>query len=226
MQDILILHGWGSSSKNWAQVRNIFESKGLNVWLPDLPGFGESPPPKFTWSVDDYVEWVREFCEGKGLSQFFLLGHSFGGAIAVKFVLKYPEKVKKLFLAAPAIIRQKSFQKAAIKRTASFFSFLPSFIKKIIYKLFIRSDYLETKGVMREIYLRTIKEDLFPCLSQIKVRTIIIWGEKDTKTPFQDAHLIKEKILGSSLKTLPNVFHSPHREVPGELVKNILEELQ
>ncbi|MEK7519344.1 MAG: alpha/beta hydrolase [Patescibacteria group bacterium] len=226
MTEILILHGWGSSSAKWEEVKGILVRYGIKVFVPDLPGFGYSQAPSRAWAVDDYVEWVREFCEKNNLSQFFLLGHSFGGTVAVKFSLKYPEKIKKLFLVAPAIIRRKSFQKETIKKTASFFSFLPSFIKKIIYKLLIRSDYPATFGVMRETYLKIIQENLSSYLSEIKVPTIIIWGERDIITPFSDAHFIKEKIPGSKLKTFPDVGHSLHKEAPAQLVQNILQDLQ
>ena len=231
MTDILILHGWGSRSQNWSEVRNLLEAQGIKVYIPDLPGFGQSPPLERPWSLDDYVEWLLKFindsqARGELSEPFFLLGHSFGGAVAVKFTLKHPEKLKKLFLVAPAIIRRKSSQKERFKKTASFFSFLPSFIKKIIYKLFIPSDYPVTKGVIRETYLKIIKEDLSSSLSEIKVPTIIIWGKEDKVTPFKEAHFIKEKISGAFLEILPKIGHSPHREVPGELTRTILRHLQ
>lgn len=226
MTPILILHGWGSSGRKWLQIKNLLETQELKVFTPDLPGFGETPPPQSAWSVDDYVEWVREFCEGKGLSQFFLLGHSFGGAIATKFTLKYPEKVKKLFLAAPAIIRRKSAQKDSIKKVASLFSFLPIFIKKILYKIFFKSDYFLTVGIMRETYLKVIQEDLLSFLPEIKVSTIVIWGDQDRVTPFGDSSFVAGSIPGAKLKTIFGVGHNLRKEAPDQLVKIILEELQ
>ena len=108
MENILILHGWGSQAERWSEVKELLENGGYRVYVPDLPGFGESLPPPQAWSVDDYVEWVRSFCEKENLSQIFLLGHSFGGSIAIKFVNYFPEKVQGLILVAPKLKRQKT----------------------------------------------------------------------------------------------------------------------
>src|SRR3989338_2017308 len=108
---IIILHGWGSSSKRWERVRESLERKGCKVFVPDLPGFGENPPPLNPWSVEDYVEWVKDFSEKNNLTDFVLVGHSFGGGVAAIFAAKYPQKIEKLVLVAAAIIRRKTLRK-------------------------------------------------------------------------------------------------------------------
>ena len=225
---IIILHGWGSGAKNWARVKEFLEKKGCQVFLPDLPGFGETPPPPKAWSLDDYVEWVRDFSEKNNLSEFFLLGHSFGGGIAIKFALKYPEKIKKLFLVSSAAIRKKTIKKEILKKIASFFkrfSFLPgyNYLRKVLYKIFFRkSDYLLTEGVMKETYLKVISEDLSDILSNISVPTVIIWGKKDDIFPVKDAYFINQKIKNSVLEILPNIKHNPQTEAPEILAEKII----
>ena len=88
MTPILILHGWGSCAQNWQRVKDGLEGGGYRVYLSDLPGFGKGPALEKTWLTEDYVNWLNEYCEKNNLSQFFLIGHSFGGALAVKFSLK------------------------------------------------------------------------------------------------------------------------------------------
>lgn len=229
MKNILILHGWGSCAKNWEPVKELLEKQGYKVFIPDLPGFGETPPPFEIWSIDDYAEWVKSYCEKNNLSQVFLLGHSFGGSLAVKFSIKYPEKIKKLFLIDCAGIRRKSIKRKVIKKTAIFFKkfdFLPFFnlFRKTFYK-FIKSDYLQTQGIMREIYLKIIQQDISKDFSKISISTVIIWGKKDNITPLKDAYYIKEQISEAKLEVLPDIFHNPHRENPKLLVKKILNYL-
>jgi pimeloyl-ACP methyl ester carboxylesterase len=223
---ILILHGWGSCSKNWAEVKSYLENKGFKVYVPDLPGFGQNFPPKDVWSIADYAEWVRTYCKEKNLQQFFLLGHSFGGAISLKFSLKYPEKVKKLFLVAPAIIRKKSLKKEIIKKIVKPFSFLPDAAKKIIYIKILKSDYPLKRGIMRDIFLKVIKEDQLEDCSGISVPTVIIWGEKDDVTPIKDAYLIHKKINGSKLVIIKNQKHDLNRKAPLLLAERILENIE
>lgn len=231
---VLILHGWGSCAKNWNQVKKILEISGYKVFLPDLPGFGQNPEPKNVWSIDNYVSWLEDYCEKENLSQIFVLGHSFGGAIAIKFTLKNTEKVKGLFLIAPALVRVKTFKKKILKKIAKIFYFLPKKIKKIIYQRIIKSDYPLEPGIMRETYLKIIKEDLSEVLHKIKTQTIIVWGEKDKITPIKEAYLIKNKIKNGpfwelskvKLEIIPNIGHNPHREAPEKLAGIIINFLK
>lgn len=234
MTPILILHGWGwpISSPQWARVRGLLEEAGYTVFLPDLPGFGQTPSPKESWAIDDYVEWVKNFCEENNFSQVFLLGHSFGGSIATKFTIRYPQRVRKLLLVDSAGIRRKRLKKEIQKTVAHFlnqFSFLPFYglMKKIAYRtLFRHSDYLLTEGVMKETYLKVLGENMSDIFSQISVPTVLIWGEKDGITPLAHAYFMKEAIPGAELKIIPNVRHNPHREAPETLVEKIKEFIQ
>lgn len=234
MKPILILHGWGwpISSPQWAKVKGLLETAGYTVFLPDLPGFGQTPSPKKPWAIDDYVEWVKNFCEENNLSHIFLLGHSFGGSVAAKFSIQYPGKVRKLILVDSAGIRRKRLKKEIQKKVAHFlnrFSFLPfyGFIRKIAYRtLFRHSDYFLTEGVMKETYLKVLGEDMSDIFFQISVPTALIWGEKDGITPLAHAYFMKERIPGAKLEIIPNVKHNPHREAPETLVKRIVEFIQ
>ena len=230
MVDILILHGWGwpISVPQWSRVKELLEERGYKVFVPDLPGFGDAPQPSSPWTINNYVDWANDFCEKNNLSQVFLLGHSFGGSVATKFSIKYPEKVKKLILVDSAGIRKKRLKKEIQKTVAHFlnrFSFLPfyKFFRKIAYRtLFKTSDYLLTEGIMKRTYLNVIGEDISSIFVNISIPTLLIWGEKDKITPLKHAYYIKEKIPGAKLEIIPEVKHNAHREAPEILVRKIL----
>jgi len=230
MNTILILHGWGwpVSTPQWARVKELLEKQGYKVIMPDLPGFGNAVQPSEPWTINDYVGWVNNFCEKINLSQVFLAGHSFGGSVATKFSVKYPEKIKKLILVDSAGIRKKRLKKEIQKAVAHFlnkFSFLPfyGFFRKVAYRtLFRTSDYFLTEGVMKKTYLNVIGEDISDFFSRITVPTLLIWGGKDGVTPLQHAHFIEEQIVGAKLEIIPNVGHNPHRDSPEILVKKIV----
>lgn len=226
MARILILHGWGSSAKKWARVKEILTKSGCEVIVPDLPGFGENPPPKEPWAVDDYVEWVKNY--SKNFAPFFLLGHSFGGRLAIKFAAKYPENVLGLILSGVPAIKSKRQSKVKnfVVKILSKFSFLPfyQFLRKNFYIYFLRkTDYIRLKGeVITETFKKIIGEDLSPYLPQIKTKTLILWGEKDDYVPVKMAGLIKDRILASDLIIFPNVKHTPYLEIPEKLAETIL----
>ncbi len=219
---LLILHGWGSSSEKWQKIGELLVQKGVKVIIPDLPGFGKSEEPQKAWNLDQYCDFVEEFIKILNLDKFYLLGHSFGGSLAVKFSLQHPEKVAKLFLVSAACIRKKSLKNKLFKFISRFFKIKPLFLRKFFYR---KSDYLSVKGVMKEIYLKVIEEDLSDVLEKVKVPAIIIWGAKDKITPIKQAKLIKTKIRNSELKIIPNIGHSPHLEAPEKLGDRVSQEL-
>jgi pimeloyl-ACP methyl ester carboxylesterase len=212
---LLILHGWGSKGQRWQGVAEILSKRGFNVIIPDLPGFGESEEPDFIWGLDEYSSFINEFAKTLNLNNFNLLGHSFGGALAARYVLKFPGKADKLFLVGAACIREKSFKKN-LSKALRIFKAVP-LAKKFFYKYLVKSDYPQVEGIMREIYLKVIKEDLSNELDKINVSTTIIWGEKDDITPLRLGKIINSKIKGSKLVIIPGQGHALQLTVPEEL---------
>lgn len=232
-EPFLILHGWGSKSDRWQKVAELLVEKNIMVIVPDLPGFGQSQEPKNPWSLDNYVEWAKEFSDllPELKNGFYLLGHSFGGSLAAKFCIKYSQKVEKLFLVSASCLRKATLKKKIlykISKIVKLFSFLPYYelFRKVFYKfIFKKSDYPYVDGVMKETYLNVISDDLSQKLSFIKVPTAIIWGDKDTLTPVEDAEFINKKIQNSKLIIIFNAQHSLQIETPDILVKKVLENL-
>lgn len=222
-QSIIILHGWGSSKEKWNKVKGNLEREEIEVIIPDIPGFLKETELQKPWTLKDYLKWFCEFSKDK--EKFFLLGHSFGGRISIKFAQKFPEKLRGLILVSAAGIRRK-------KRIVSYFvpffkkfSFLPGYnlLRKLFYKFIIRrSDYFQANNIMKETLKHIIQEDLAFSLRQIKTKTLIIWGEKDKITPIKDAFLMKEIIRGSKLEILKGTGHTPYLECPEVLSQIII----
>ena len=222
---LLILHGWGSRKERWRTVAKLLSGRGFQIIVPDLPGFGESDNPDGVWGFDDYVNLVDNFISSLNINKFSLLGHSFGGNIAVKYSLKHPDKINKLFLVGAAVVRRETVKKKGIygiSKTFKFLSFVP-YLKKAFYRI-IKSDYLYARGIMKDVYLNIIKKDLTDILNGINVPTSIIWGEKDDITPLKSAHIINSKVKNSQLEIIPKTGHNLHSECPGLLVDIIAKQ--
>jgi len=217
---LLILHGWGSRSDNWQKVGETLAKNGIKVIIPDLPGFGQSDKPQTAWDLDDYCDFVEEFVKVLNLDKFYLLGHSFGGVLALKLSLRAPEKVAKLFLVSAACIRKKTFKNKLFKFLSKFIKIKTPFLRKVFYR---KSDYLSTQGVMRDTYLKIIAEDLLNILSQVQADTIIIWGKEDSITPISDARKINSKIKNSKLEILSGFDHDLNLKGPEELAEAIIK---
>ncbi len=239
---ILILHGWDSSSERWQKIGEFLIQNNFQVIIPDLPGFGKSSEPPLPWSVSDYLELVVGFFKQiysknqENVPPFFILGHSFGGRIAIKFGAVYPEKIIGLILCAPGGIISKKSAKVKffyfLAKTGKILFSLPflktiqDFVQKGLYRLAGVRDYLMASPLMKETMKKIISENLIPYLPQIKIPTLIIWGEKDRTLPVNDARIINKKIPNSTLEIIKNIGHAPNLETPEKLAQIILQWLK
>jgi len=226
---LLILHGWESNCERWIEVAEPLSKKGFEVIVPDLPGFGKSDVLAMPWNTNRYIAWLEGFIKEINLKDYHLLGHSFGGALASKMAVKYPQNVKKLFLVAAACVRHKTTKKKFLERIAKVVKllyFLPYYnlFRKAVYKYIIRrSDYVYVRGLMRDTYMNVIGEDLSFHLPFIKVPTIVIWGDKDDMTPMEDGNFIAKQVKGSKLVVIPGAGHDLNRKQAEILIEKVLE---
>ncbi|HUD06422.1 MAG TPA: alpha/beta hydrolase [Candidatus Saccharimonadales bacterium] len=100
-ESVILLHGLGGDHRGLIEFSSYFPS--LRVIIPDLPGWGLSEPLDKTHDVKDYVSFLDQFSKQLGLTNFYLVGHSFGGAVALKYTKTYPQKIKKVALLNPVL---------------------------------------------------------------------------------------------------------------------------
>lgn len=234
MQKLLILHGWSSNSGRWQKIKELLEKQGIEVLIPDLPGFGSEPPPKEIWGVEEYKNWVMKFLEEKKWERFNLLGHSFGGGVASLIAAENPDRVEKLILTGCAAIRKESGKVKALKKLSKIGKSLlnKTGVKdlKPFQKVFARIsgsyDYYNARGIMKEIFKKVISENLEPILEEIKKPTLILWGENDKMVSIENAYKIKKEISSSKLVIFKNVGHSLHLEIPEIMTAEIINFLK
>ncbi len=232
----LILHGWGGKSESWLKVQEILSQKGFQVIVPDLPGFGKTKSPDRPWTIDDYHDFIRKFCEVLNLRNFILLGHSFGGRISIKLCSEADSGASILILCSSAgIPNNRSFFARISAAASSLFrpiwnifgiSRIRDGARFLYYRLTRNTDYTKYNPIMRETFLNIVKYDLTPFLEKISMPTFLIWGENDNKTPLRDGRLMNEKIKGSRLHIIKGGDHVPNLKMPEELSRIILDFLK
>ncbi|MDD4661951.1 MAG: alpha/beta hydrolase [Candidatus Pacebacteria bacterium] len=233
---LVILHGWGGSSKSWENVINLLSNNKYRVICPDLPGFGESDSPKKSWNINEYIRFVLEFLKILEVEDFVLLGHSFGGGLSTKITADYPRLVQKLILCDAAVVRAKerlnlrqkvakscSFMTKIFANNEFYKNNVQKKLRPLIYKIAGTNDYYKANETMKETFKKVFAEDLRAYLTYIKKPTLVVWGEKDITTPIEDAYTIKNIIDGAELTIIKEVAHSPHIKKPEELAKIITE---
>lgn len=230
---IVILHGWGSRANNWQEVQDDLAERGFRVIVPDLPGFGQTPPPPSPWDMYQYTEFVHEFVQSLGLKNFTLAGHSFGGRIAIIYGTKHKEDVAALILCdAAGVIRRHTVRTRIFLITTKIgniifaiplLHFLKPVVRNLWYKFTRERDYYKTDGVMRETFKKVIEENLRRYVRHITLPTLILWGENDSATPLADAYIIQKEITGSHLHVFPERGHAINLEAPHEVAQVMTE---
>lgn len=223
--DVLLLHGWGSSSDVYkgiiASLRSVCRFTAL-----DFPGCGKSETMSEAWDIKDYADFVLEFIEKVGLENPILIGHSHGGRVCMYLAgngLLEPSKI--VLLDAAGLIPKKS---AKQKLRAKSFKAIKAVLTLPIIKNFSGSlldkarahygsaDYNAAPPVLRQTLVKLVNTDLRGILPNIKASTLLIWGENDTATPLADAKIIESLIPDAGLCVINGTGHFSFCERPRE----------
>lgn len=216
---LLLLHGWEDSLHTFdTLLRGL--SSAFRVIRLDLPGFGGSEMSKEPWGVGEYAQFVKAFIDKIGISVDVLIGHSFGGRIAIKGVGTGNLQPRKIVLIGSAgIAKRKTARNQLFKIIAKLGKIaifpLPSGVReelrRKLYKKAGNDDYLQA-GAMKETFLKVIEEDLTHASRKMNVPTLLIWGEEDTETPLSDGKRLNTLIPGSTLEVIKGASHFVYQE--------------
>ncbi len=96
---VLLLHGLACDHTTWEPVIDTL-AKRYTVIAPDLLGHGLSDKPRADYSVGGYANGMRDLLTVLGIDKVTVVGHSFGGGIAMQFAYQFPERTERMLLVA------------------------------------------------------------------------------------------------------------------------------
>lgn len=96
---LLLLHGLGCDHTTWAPVMQSL-ARTHTVIAPDLLGHGQSDKPRADYSLGGYANGMRDLLTVLGIDTATVVGHSFGGGVAMQFGYQFPERTERLVLVA------------------------------------------------------------------------------------------------------------------------------
>lgn len=219
---IIILHGWGISSASFTEVKKLLTEEGFLVKVPDLPGFGDVPLTKNAMTFDDYILFVEKLLDKE---KIILIGHSFGGRIAIRVAIRHPKQVHELILTgASGIIHPLTAKQKVALIFAKAGKLLPvelNLFRKVLYKFLGEWDYYKS-GALRETFKNIYRVSIAEDLSHITVPTLLIWGERDKVIALADAKDMEKRIPKATLIIVPGASHKLPYEMPHVFVEKIL----
>lgn len=216
---VIAMHGWGRSGNDFSDIVD-----GLDALSIHLPGFGITPEPSEAWGTDRYADEVAHALSG--MPPVILLGHSFGGRVAVRLAAQHPQLVRGIVLTGVPLLRLAAPPKPSLAYRAVRFLAKIGLISQARLEAEKQRrgspDYRAASGVMREILVKVMREDYRDDLAKVTVPVRMVWGEHDTAAP-TDAGLAASKLLATAtFRSVPGAAHLLEGDLPAAVREELL----
>jgi pimeloyl-ACP methyl ester carboxylesterase len=248
---VVCLHGFGASSYTWREIRDSLAAS-RTVYTLDLKGFGDSPKPRDgRYTVHDQAALVIECIDHLQLTGLTLVGHSFGGGVALVTALELlrsrPGALASLVLLDAASYRQpipafiRVLQVPVIGPLLQHLAPARMQVRTVLRLAYFHDELIPDASVeayaaplraqggpeaLRETARQIIPADIDAICARyptIGVPTLIIWGAHDEIVPLEFGERLRRAIPHSKLVVVENAGHMPHEETP-EPVRRAIEE--
>ncbi len=250
---LLLLHGMLVTSHVFTRLVPEL-SADHRVLAPDLPGCGDSDRPPPVLCADYSPRWqaaaIQELLDHIGVAQVDVVGHSWGGAIAVCLADSVPERVRRLVLVDPTLFTMPvpvEGRLAQVPRLGPYvFKNLygRSELRRYLGRAFSSEKLVDESDV--DIYwdrlarnggreaahamlMQLMNPDtmaaMLPRLRALTAPTLVVWGDRDAIVPRAHAELCVTAIRGATLQWIEGCGHSPPEEQPEALASLIREHL-
>ena len=211
-RDIVLLHGWGQNIEMMKPLGDYF-SDNYRITILDLPGFGKSDEPKESWNIEKYSSFLELFLKELNVKKPIVIGHSFGGRVAIRYSSRNP--IEKLVLFGSPCIRIDEELPITVKLLKKIkripgLNEIGEFMKKYIGS----RDYKAASPVMRQTLVEVVNEDLSKYAREIEEPTLLICGENDTEAPVKDAKELEKIMIDAALIILPGTHYAYLENLP------------
>ena len=218
---VLALHGWGRSGADFDAVL-----QGLDAVALDLPGFGATPPPSEAWGAAGYAMAIAPVLDELA-TPVVVVGHSFGGRVAVHLADARPERIAALVLTGVPLVKPpgavtSASRPAAVYRVARALhrrGLFPDARMEALRRRHGSPDYRAATGVMRDVLVRVVNETYEEQLARLACPVELVWGDDDPEVPVAVAEAALAFLSAGLgiLTVVPGAGHFTPRTAPVEL---------
>ena len=244
---VLLIHGLAGSSKTWDAVMPLL-AEDHDVIAPDLLGHGESAKPSGDYSLGAFASGLRDFLAVLDVPRVTIVGHSFGGGVAMQLAYQHPQLLDRLVLVGSGGLgREVSWLLRLLSLPGAEYLMPLGFPRPVVRVGTELGRVLKRRGISndrvgemwraysslagasnRTAFVRTMRGVIEPGGQTIdatdrlylaaRVPTMIVWGERDAIIPVEHAHHAHAEIENSRLEIMEGIGHFPHVEDPERFV--------
>lgn len=219
---ILALHGWGRSHRDFDGVFGA--PPPLAAFAVDLPGFGATPPPLSAWGTEQYARCLEAILPQMN-KRIVVVGHSFGGRVALALAAAHPDIVRALVLTGVPLLRGSQRRAALgyrlIKR-ANQIGLLGDERLEVARKRYGSADYRAADGVMREVFVKVVAESYEELIARVHCPVSLLWGALDADVPPTIAERARPLFATATLEIVEGCGHLIPTQAP-EALRRVID---
>jgi pimeloyl-ACP methyl ester carboxylesterase len=228
---VLALHGWRRTHADFAGVFDAEDpgAAGVDAIAVDLFGFGATPPPPEPWGTEEYARNLLPLFDEPGTlaDQIVVVGHSFGGRVAVRLATMVPDRIERMVLSGVPLLdrsdrRVRPARAFRIARRLNRVGLIGDDRMEEMRNRYGSADYRAASGVMRDVLVTLLAERYDDALPEIGCPVELLWGEKDSEVPVEVAVRAQAMLPKATLRVLPDVGHLLPTESPFALRRSVL----
>ena len=250
---VVLFHGTAAWSELWRRSIDALAANGYHVAALDLPPFGFSDPlPSYTRTA--VATEVNELLDALKIDSALIVGHSFGAGAATEFAMRFPARTRRLVLvdAALGLTQPPSDTPAAVRPIFVREILVSLTVTNPLATKFLLQSLIEKKEralpeyveiLQRPLRRRGATHDIANWLyfflgtdrsaesadranyAELRCPTALIWGEKDSVTPIEQARDLQKLVPQATLAVLPGLGHIPQIEDPNAFNMALLKAL-
>jgi non-heme chloroperoxidase len=226
---VVFLHGWPDSWFSFSRVLPLLPST-LHAFVPDQRGYGESDRPAVGYSIEHYAADAAAFLDALSIERAAFVGHSFGSFVTRCVALNHPSRVTRMALigtAASALSPITREVQSAVRDLPDPvpFEFAREFqagtahapMPEAFFQRVVTESLKLPARLWREAFDAVLAYDDADRIGQIKVPTLLLWGEHDSLFSRESQTRLLATIQGATLRVYSETGHCPNWERP-ELV--------
>jgi len=251
-EGVLLIHGLAGSSRTWDQVMPALAER-YDVIAPDLLGHGESAKPMGDYSLGAFASGLRDFLAVLDVDSVTIVGHSFGGGVAMQLAYQHPELVDRLVLVGSGGLgREVSWLLRSLALPGVEYVMPIAFPRPLVTGLNEIGRFLGRRNLRsaklaelwrgyhslagasnRQAFVRTMRGVIDVGGQTVnasdrlylatRVPTLIVWGEHDGIIPLEHGIAAHAAISSSRLEVIEGVGHFPHVEAPARFNEILLD---
>ena len=250
-QALLLIHGIAGSSSTWADAMKRLAVR-YRVLAPDLLGHGDSDKPTGDYSLGAQASFLRDLLGSLDIGSATVVGHSFGGGVAMQLSYQHPEVCERMVLVSSGGLGREinaALRLLALPGSELVLPFIaPSFVRE-------RGDallaWMRDRGIRspriregwqayssladadaRRAFIRELRSvvdyrgqvvSASDRLHHSAAPTLIVWGDRDPMIPVAHARAAHAAMPGSRLEIFEGAGHFPHAEYPERFAEVVTE---